>query len=201
MMLDSRKLLGVVVVLLGLALLVLWLRPRTPWAAPEAISPDVKSLYGSPLDLAFARADQLKETLERPLFEESRRPQPKETKQEGPDDLNRIELSGLFESVAGRGGIIFTQNGKTWRIHTGEKIGSWVLEHVQGNRAMFKRAGSDTRKSLSLKFKAQPESVPTSASHPGGEKKAAASPDTAETPSAPVSPVATPKLEQSTNGQ
>ncbi len=118
---------------LALAGVLAWL-----WVTPEGQLRDVRWPPPQPVRPALAEAVALPTfevdlsryvaTLERPLFESSRRPPPPQsaTAVPAPEPMPDIRLLGLYGN-AGAGGMIARIDGKVRRLQVGESVGGWVL--------------------------------------------------------------------------
>lgn len=142
--------------LLGIA--VLWSVGSSNWAVPEASLPDHLSLRAPRIERVAAPAEALPQTLQRPLFAQSRRPPPPvaevavETPPE-PDPLQDVLLLGVF-TVGGEKHLMLRAEGKVSRLKQGDSFGPWKVGALSENAAVFQR-GSENRK-LELKRAAQP---------------------------------------------
>lgn len=136
----------------------LWLLGETRWEAPEAQAPDPESLVSPRIQREVAVAEALPQTLQRPLFAQTRRPPPPvaevvaETPPE-PDPLQDVLLLGVF-TVGGEKHLMLRAEGKVSRLKQGDSFGPWKVGALSENAAVFQR-GSENRK-LELKRAAQP---------------------------------------------
>lgn len=149
--------------LLGLALLAaiggLWWFGDTYWTAPAAQVPDPESLASQRIEREVAPAEALPQTLQRPLFAQTRRPPPpvEEPVVEAPpepDPLQDVLLLGVF-TVGGERHLMLRAEGKVSRLKEGDTFGPWKVAALSDNAATFQRGKE--RRQLELKRAAQPE--------------------------------------------
>ena len=146
-----------------LLLLLLWnaLRLAT-LSAPDAVAPTAESLQVAEIDLPQqVNESQSAELRARPLFWSTRRPQDapppveaaaeEKTAVDKSGNIDKVNLLGVFGG-GDSAGIIALVKGKKKRIMVGDTVEGWTLDSIQGDRAVFTRAGS--RSELVLKRKA-----------------------------------------------
>ena len=131
----------------GAGLGYLWKPGRDVWHAPKAIVPDSNTFAANKVELALADAVQLRETIDRPLFAETRRPPPPPVVQKRvePDPLRDVKIQGLILVGESGGVAIVGNNGKTQRIKVGQHMGSWTLESIERKKAIFARGKTEKR--------------------------------------------------------
>lgn len=144
-----------VALLLGIA--VLWSVGSTNWAPPEASLPDHLSLRAPRIERVAAPAETLPQTLQRPLFAQTRRPPRMEVAAEvepvAPDPLQDVVMLGIF-TVGGEKHVMLRTNDKVSRLKAGDGFGSWTVAALGDKAATFVRG--DERRQLELKHAAQP---------------------------------------------
>lgn len=157
---KSRALFLLLVVNLAVAGLIagLWLVRETTWAPPAAQAPDPRSLQPRTIDRVPIPVAVLAETLERPLFAQTRRPPPpvEEPVVEAPpepDPLEDVLLLGVF-TVGGEKHLMLRAEGKVSRLKQGDSFGPWKVAGLSDNAATFQRG--EERRQLELKRAAQP---------------------------------------------
>lgn len=156
-----RRRIVLLCMVLAAALALLWFMPASlatwrRWQAPAPQPPALDEFERAALALRpFAGVQE--ETLQRPLFMPTRRPQPKEVVEEAapPAPVQRIEqarLRGLVDAQ-GVGGAIVELEGVTHFVHVGEELPGtkWRLTALQGRAASFEDDGR-RRQTLELPF-------------------------------------------------
>jgi len=125
-----------------LALLVgaVLVRTRQP---PAPILPAPSTLSAIRLELpANPEGSRTGQFVARPLFWAGRAPPPDETEAppakapKAPELLDEAILSGLFTS-GGASGAILNVGGQSQRLLVGQDLGSWTLESILGDEAVF----------------------------------------------------------------
>lgn len=135
-----------------------WLLGQARWDAPAAQAPDPASLVTQRITREVAAADMLPQTLQRPLFVDTRRPSPpaEETVAEAvaePDPLHDVLLLGMF-TVGGEKHLMLRAEGKVSRLKQGDSFGPWKVGALSDSVAVFQRGKE--RRELQLKRAAQP---------------------------------------------
>ncbi|MBN9429530.1 MAG: hypothetical protein J0H09_23800, partial [Burkholderiales bacterium] len=146
------------------------------WTPPEQVSPDPSSLQpASRRPPPRASIAELGETVERPLFAQTRRPPPPpappappEPKPE-PDPLANIVLLGLYDNGEGSGGAIVRAEGKVHRVQVGQEFGGWRLASIDG-RTVVLTGPRGRRNELVLKH--QPQMAAPPPARPGPQQRA-----------------------------
>lgn len=130
------------------------------WTSPDRVPPDPSSLQpASRRPPPRAGLAELGETVERPLFAQTRRPPPPppppappEPKPE-PDPLADVVLLGLYGSGE-QGGAIVRAQGKVHRVQLGQQFGGWRLASIEG-RTVVLTGPRGRRNELVLKHQPQ----------------------------------------------
>ena len=141
--------------LLALSVGAVLVRTRQP---PAPIPPAASTLSAIRLELpADPEGGRTGQLVARPLFWASRTPPPEETgapspaeQPRAPEMLDKTMLLGLFTS-GGVSGAILKVAGKSQRLLVGQALGSWTLESISGEEAVFARedgAGGQRRLTL-----------------------------------------------------
>lgn len=125
-----------VAVLLG-AILVITRQP------PPAIPPSPSTLAAGSIELpAPPLSENAGEMLARPLFWNTRRPEPEAGPVEkpapvpGPDVLDKVRLLGMF-AAGDSGGVIINVAGERQRLMVGEGLQQWTLQGLSAAGANF----------------------------------------------------------------
>lgn len=163
----------------GSGLGYLWWPDRDPWAPPAAKVPDAQTLGATRLEFATADPARLRETMERPLFAETRRPPPppepvKKEAPEPPDPMRNVRLHALISATDGTGVAIIQANGKMERVKVGSQFGPWTFQAIEGKKALFKRGGKSGRTTELVMVHLAP---PAAAAAAPAAKAPAAAPD------------------------
>ncbi|MDX9717164.1 MAG: hypothetical protein RBT67_07310 [Thauera sp.] len=160
-------------VLLGLSALLLagiaalWLdQAAWQWQVPAPIAPVLVEPGGQQGGGDIGAAD-FPHTLERPLFNASRRPPPPaqaapaaSTPQAEAAPADSMRLHALMQDDAGKGVALVSFNGKMQRVRLGEALGGWRLEAIAGREARFVAGeGADQMRSLLLPRPGEPAAV------------------------------------------
>lgn len=154
-------------VLLNLALLAgiggLWLFGETRWEAPAAQAPDPESLATHGIKREVVLAEALPQTLQRPLFAQTRRPPPpvEEVVAEappGPDPLQDVLLLGVF-TVGGEKHLMLRAENKVSRLKQGDSFGPWKIGALDDRIVTFVQGAE--RRQLELKRAPQPVAART----------------------------------------
>lgn len=151
---------------IGLALALAWLwvdetgqpRPQV-WAAPAALAPGATAAAAAPAAAAPGNPAQYMAILDRPLFAPDRRPPPPPeppAPPPPPDPLASFTLYGVYGSGE-QGGILAKSDGRLRRIRTGEGLGDWTLQSVQGRQVTLVRAGETRTLTLAHIYGARPK--------------------------------------------
>ena len=185
------------------ALVFLWWPGRDPWQPPQPLPPDAKAIAAVKIDLPNSETAQLRETVERPLFSETRRPPPPPPppgKAPEPDPLEKVRIHALIGGADGKGVAILEADGKTQRVKVGSTYGPWSLKAIKGKTVVFAR-GNETREAhmVHLAYAAPPPPPPPEAPAKNAPQAAGAAPaggqpgapGAAGTPAAPTAPAAT----------
>ncbi len=147
MRLTPVRLLVLLALLLGAALVSLWLDRQghwrnITWAVPATKVPDIKA----PVDLLSgannAAAASFANIQERPMFAPDRRPPPPPAPPPPPDPFASVQVKGIFTGTTT--GILASVEGKVRRIKVDEAIGAWVLKSIDGRQITFTQ-GEQTR--------------------------------------------------------
>ena len=166
--------LGAAAFFLLILLLIEWflikperLPPPTPGKGAEQQSQD--NLLGEAFSLPAVGA--FKETVERPVFMESRRPAPPAppgaaVKSEPPPPIS-LKLMGILSTPEGQMVLIADAKGKYRRLKPKETVEGWEIVEIMGDRVRLHQAGID-------------EDLPLVKKHPKGSNPAA------QTPGAPA---------------
>lgn len=121
---------------LAAALFVLWSDgDRRRWPEPAALPPSFEDVVAAAPATEAADVSRYRETLERPLFAQSRRMAPRvepgSEGQEAVDPLKDVRLLGAY-GAGPRGGVVIMRGGKVQRVAVGEKIGNWKVTGQEG---------------------------------------------------------------------
>ncbi|MEQ9465304.1 MAG: hypothetical protein RJQ10_16705 [Haliea sp.] len=126
----------VVVFLLGAILVIL----RQP---PAAIPPSPSTLTAVSIELpAPGLSENAGEMLARPLFWNTRRPEPEKGPAEapvpvlGPDVLDNVRLLGMF-AAGDNAGVIINVAGQRQRLLVGQELQQWTLRKLSAAGAIF----------------------------------------------------------------
>ncbi len=151
-----------VLVLLNLVLLAavvaFWLLGETHWEAPAAQPPAPASLAAERISRELVASEALPQTLQRPLFAQTRRPPPPEEEvvAEAPpeaDPLEGVQLLGVF-TVDGEKHLMLRAEDKVSRLKQGERFGPWTIAAFDDRVVTFVQDGD--RRQLELKRAPQP---------------------------------------------
>ena len=193
---HTFRILGAVIVLVGVALAWFWLNPNGTvrnihWQAPEPHQPDFGSMVAQLPKAESTDLSRFVATLERPLFSPSRRPPPPPPPPKvappppPPDPLANIQLFGVFADAEGQGGIMARVEGKARRIHTGQNIGPWTLKSIQGRNVTLTQGDQERVLNLAHARPAPPPApVAAAAANPDEPQQAPAAPG-AQAPAQP----------------
>jgi hypothetical protein len=137
---------------LALALIAEWFlfapssNPRLP--APTAgLDIEVPSAEGA--DFQLPAIEQFAETVERPLFSESRRPGPKdapagETAQTPPEAPSQLKLSAVVLAPGHQIAVLKNNaTGKLQRVNKGEEWNGWMVKEVRHDSAVLNHQGEE----------------------------------------------------------
>jgi len=160
-------LLGVDAVLLA-AVGAVWVGGGTNWTPPPAQRPDPSSVQAEKIEREITDLVALWQTLDRPVFAQTRRPPPSPEvaaveASPTPDPLQDVLLLGIF-TVGEDKHLMLRADNKVSRLKQGDSFGPWTLGALDGNQASFIQGGE--RRLLTLKHAAQPQEV-TRLSIPG----------------------------------
>ena len=153
---------------LALGLVASWSLLDTAWTPPLGSPPDAATLAAQPLVLERVDLAGLQETLERPLFSSSRRPQP----QGGgaapgvevvPNALDGVALVGIA-GAADDTWILLRKGGRVTRLRMGQDFNGWQFEQVETHTITL-RSGEERRR-LELKRAPQPAAPPGARRNP-----------------------------------
>lgn len=132
---------------LALLLVLAWMwvtpdgRPRNvKWEPPAPVKPALGA--ATPLQRWNTDYSRFVVTLERPLFNPTRRPPPKPQAQPV-DTLAQVAIVGIWGSGA-QAGVIARDGQQMRRVKVGEPLAGWTLKEVQLQGATFTR-GDETR--------------------------------------------------------
>ncbi|CAI06998.1 hypothetical protein [Aromatoleum aromaticum] len=157
-------LLGIDAVLLAVVGAV-WAAGDTSWTPPPAQRPDPSSLQTEKIEREITDLVALSQTLDRPVFAQTRRPPPPpevvavETPQ-APDPLEDVLLLGIF-TVGKDKHLMLRADNKVSRLKQGDSFGPWTVGALDGNQASFIQG--EQRRLLTLKHAAQPQATRLSA--------------------------------------
>lgn len=176
----------------------LWVTPEgqlrdVRWQPPQAVRPTLAEAVALPtfeVDLSRYVA-----TLERPLFEPSRRPPPPPSAiaVPAPEPMPDIRLLGLYGN-AGAGGMIARIDGKVRRLQVGESVGGWLLRELRAGEIDVSR-GEEVR-TLRLTRSTEGEPAPTDMAASGASAGAASAPATGAAVASPKSAYMQSELER-----
>lgn len=147
---------------LVVAIAALWAVGDTRWSPPVSQGPEPASLQPGRIDREVMDLASLSETLDRPIFEESRRrpppqaaaaPEPSE-----PDPLQGVTLLGVFTVGKEQHLMLRTEN-KVTRLKRGDAFGPWTVLAADERSVTFSQ-GSEKRQ-LELVRAPQPEGGPS----------------------------------------
>ncbi len=157
-------LLGVDAVLLA-AVGAVWAVGGTSWTPPPAQRPDPSSLQTEKIEREITDLVALRQTLDRPVFAQTRRPPPPPEVAAveaplTPDPLKDVLLLGIF-TVGKDKHLMLRADNKVSRLKEGDSFGPWTVDALDGNQASFIQGGQ--RRLLTLKHAAQPQATRLSA--------------------------------------
>ncbi len=141
--------LGAGLLLLVIVILVEWFAFRHSLAqnnkAPRAPNPETLGAAVSLEGLGLPHVSEFSETVERPLFMESRRPSPPPPpgpppRSEPPAPVT-FQLMGVIESPKGRLALIAEAKGKYRRLRTKEAIDGWEVTEIRDDRLFLEQGG------------------------------------------------------------
>lgn len=149
---------------LVVAIAALWAVGDTRWSPPVAQGPEPASLQPGRIDREVMDLASLSETLDRPVFEESRRrppppqaaaaaPEPSE-----PDPLQGVTLLGMF-TVGKEQHLMLRAENKVIRLKRGDAFGPWTVLAADERSVTFAQ-GSEKRQ-LELVRAPQSEGAPS----------------------------------------
>jgi hypothetical protein len=110
----------------------------------------------------FPPLRQFAETIERPLFDASRRPPAKPApKDPGPPvELTKLQLKGVVMTPDKNLAVLYdTRNRQTTRVELGAALGEWALDDIRSDGVTFRKGGA-TYEMLLREEKAQTTTVP-----------------------------------------
>lgn len=156
---STLRVLVLVCLALGVAIALALLASGRPWTPPPARPVDVSLLAYSGFAHDRQGLEVLEQTVERPLFNSTRRPPSvvAEVVAE-PDPFGEVKVLGLFGSGAESGAILLI-DGQPQRVLYGQRAGPWVLRSVQGRKAEFIRDDGSSAE-LELVHLPQPDAPP-----------------------------------------
>lgn len=149
---------------LVVAIAALWAVGDTRWSPPAAQGPEPASLQPGKIEREVMDLASLSETLDRPIFEESRRrPPPPEVAATAsapsePDPLQGVTLLGVFTAGKEQHLMLRAEN-KVTRLKRGDAFGPWTVLAVDERGVTFSQ-GSEKRQ-LELVRAPQSEGAPS----------------------------------------
>lgn len=177
-----RPLLSALCGVLLIGLVLLWLlpgaggSPRFRWTAPPAQPPALDGLAVSLPPRAAVAPAAFGQTLQRPLFTETRRPAPLVAASApaaavapAPEQLEKAQLLGVMKGAAFTG-VLVRVDDKVRTLRRGEAIGPWALRDIRDREVVFTHG--DVERVLKLDI----NRTPASAAAPSLAGRPAASP-------------------------
>lgn len=148
---------------LVVAIAVLWAVGDTRWSSPVAQGPEPSSLQPRKIDREVMDLASLSETLDRPVFEESRRRPPPQAADTASapselDPLQGVTLLGVF-TVGKEQHLMLRAENKVTRLKRGDAFGPWTVLAADEGSVTFVQ-GSEKRQ-LELVRAPQPEGGPS----------------------------------------
>jgi len=148
--------LGAALIVLIIVILVEWFAFRHSLAqnnkAPRAPNPDTLGAAVSLEGLGLPSVGEFSETVERPLFMESRRPSPPPppgaAKRAEPPAPVTFQLMGVVESPRGRVALIAESKGKYRKLREKDSIDGWEIVRITNDRILLHN--EDIEESLNL---------------------------------------------------
>lgn len=147
------------------AIAALWATGDLGWTPPPAQRPEPSSMQAAKVVMRRADLASLPQSLERPLFAQTRRPVPVVAEgpaaQPEPDPLRDVVLLGVLDGGGEDKTAIVRAEGSVRRIKVGEALGPWSLQSLEERAVVFQRGGEQKR--LLLKYLPQPAPRPVAA--------------------------------------
>ena len=144
--------------LLLAAIATLWSVGDLTWQPPVARPPEPSSLQPASIEVVRSDLASLSQSLERPVFAQSRRPVPTVAEAEPaspePDALRDVVLLGVVDAGGADRTVILRAEGKVRRVKIGEAVGEWSLQSMADSVAVFQRGAEQKR--LTLTYMPQP---------------------------------------------
>jgi hypothetical protein len=124
-------------------LMIMLVRPVTPWQAPEAIPPALAPWQAASMP---ERGSDFSQALSRPLFWPSRRPV---VENRPPVSVDLVPVFGVsvLGLIEGGGGatIIVRSDSFSGRVPRGGEVDGWIFDRVDASHAGVVRGGQEVR--------------------------------------------------------
>ncbi|AVR89134.1 hypothetical protein [Thauera aromatica] len=147
---------------LVVAIAALWAVGDTRWSPPAAQGPEPASLQPGKIEREVMDLASLSETLDRPIFEESRRRPPPQAAaapaSSEPDPLQGVTLLGVF-TLGKEQHLMLRAENKVTRLKRGDAFGPWTVLAADERGVTFSQ-GSEKRQ-LELVRAPQSEGAPS----------------------------------------